>query len=189
MRSATGQKRSGKANDSAADAWREAKVPSTQSAVCRRRRPLKLTQPSEQQQQLTEPRCPAAAACESEPAARTGHHPARHRGSSGGDTGPGIRKQAHPPPAPPPPFQHLGPPASPLEAPPLGPESQVRLSQDAERAYWDPSRPSAEVAKRKPELRQATMENAVVRSSVRPATPHFCADAQPAYSDGLTQPS
>ncbi len=178
MRSATGQKRSGKANDSAADALREAKVPSTQSAVCRRRRPLKLTQPSEQRQ-LTEPRCPAASACESEPAARTGHHPALHRGSSGGDTGPSIRKQAHPPPLPPP-FRHLGPPASPLEAAPLGPESQVRLSQDAERAYWDPSRPSAEVAKREPELRQATMETAVVRSSVRPATPLFVAAAQPA---------
>jgi hypothetical protein len=165
MRSATGQKRSGKANDSA-EARRESKVPSTQSAVCRRRRPLKLTQPSEQPQP-TEPRCPAPSVCESEPAARTGHHPARYHGSSGGDAGPSIRKQAHPSP----PVRHLGPPNSPLGAAPLGPESQVRLSQDAERAYWDPSRPSAEVAKREPELRQATMETAVVRSSVRSS--HF----------------
>ena len=175
MRSATGQKRSGKANDSA-DARREAKVPSTQSAVRRRRRPLKLTQPSEQRQP-TDPRCPAASACEAEP----GHHAA---GSSGDDAGPSIRKQAHPSP----PVRHLGPPVSPLGAVPLGPESQVRLSKDAERAYWDPSRPSAEVAKREPELRQATMETAVVRSSVRSSHSPVRAAAQPAY-DGLQQSS
>ena len=173
MRSATGQKRSGKANDSA-DVCREAKVPSTQSAVCRRRRPLKLTQPSEQRQP-TEPLCPAASACEAEP----GHHAA---GSSGDDAGPSIRKQAHPSP----PVRHLGPPASPLETAPLG--SQVRLSQDAERAYWDPSIPSAEVVKREPELRQATMETAVVRSSVRSSHSPVRAAAQPAY-DGLQQSS
>ena len=170
MRPAAGQKRTGKATD-AADVRREVKVPSTQSAVCRRRRPLKLTQPCEHRQP-TQSVCPAALACESGPAARATAHPVGYCGGSN-DAVPSTVRQVVLSPA----FRHFGPPAS-----PVGSDAPVRLSQDAERVYWDPARPSAKVARRESALHQAAMENAVVRSSVR-FWQFFVAAVQSAWSE------
>ena len=159
----------------------DAKVPSTQSAVQRRRRPLKLTQPSERGREASVR--PDRA---SDPGGCGGGSGSGGGGSGGGDAPPAnpiddpggegrddsrggaaprrpSRLQAAALPAPRP----LAPPPTPREARSSGAELHVRLSQDAERVYWDPaSAPSAEIAKRASDL-QAARETAVVRSSVR----------------------
>ena len=173
MRSATGQKRSGKANDSA-DLFPEPKVPSTQSAVYRRRRPLKLTQPSEQRQpseqlQPTEAQSSSVQACGSESVSHASDGPVLRR-TCKTDVVPSSRKQAHLSL----PLRPRDSPASPLEAGSFGYDAQLRLSQDAERVYWDPSRPDAELDRREPDARHGTMETAVVRSSVRSQHCHRC---------------
>lgn len=157
MRSVTGQKRG--QLKSSASVLRETKVPSTQSAVRRRRRPLKLTQPSEGRQS-PEADCSVASACDLPPATSRSNHPGRCRSS--GDLVPGPIQPALPSPLPSS-FHRLVPQASPGRS---GTDAHIRLSQDAERVYWDPSRPSSQVPAHGSES-QATMETAVVRSSVR----------------------
>ena len=114
---------------------------SSQSAVHRRRRPLKLTQPSEQRRKPAAAAAVAAAATAAEPA-------------------PCARKLAHPLP-PPPPRPAVGARGRQSE----DAEAAVCLSQDAERVYWS-AESSAEKAQRAPDLR-AARDTAVVRSSVR----------------------